>query len=70
MSFSRDNQGSDRYFNNPDSFAMAFDDAWKNDLSAAENKQKKLKKVLEKLQDHPLVLCGILFLCAVRHVSL
>ena len=43
-----------RFFNNADSFAMAFDDEW-NDLNI-KDKSKKIKKILEILSDHPYVI--------------
>jgi hypothetical protein len=48
---------SDRQFNNADSFAAAFDLAWRRLVSAGGadhlNREEKLDKVLEELSDHP-----------------
>ena len=51
------NQESDRLFNNADSFAMKFDDAWKSHSSNTDHlitsKQEKLEIILSKIKDHP-----------------
>ena len=57
MTFSGANQDSNRLYNNADSFAMAFDDAWrKNFTSVDENKstkEEKLQIIFSKIKDHP-----------------
>ena len=59
MKFSSFNQESDRYFNNADSFAMAFDDAWRNYSSkndvGLKNKEEKLRNILNELKMHPFL---------------
>ena len=44
----------DRTYNNPDSFAISFDEQWQkvncNDIT------QKINKVIEKLSDHPFVI--------------
>ena len=42
-----------RLYNNADSFAMSFDEAWKNIDS--EDSLLKIDKVLELLSDHPFL---------------
>ncbi len=53
------NLNNDRQFNNPDSFAIAFDDAWDkvSRLETTKNLkiQDKMQTVLEKIQDHPFI---------------
>ena len=44
----------DKYFNNADSFAMAFDEEWEK--IKCEDKAKKIKKVIEILSEHPFVI--------------
>ncbi len=45
--------------NNPDSFAMAFDEAWKtcinNSPSSDLDQSEKLNLVLSKIKDHPFL---------------
>ena len=56
MSFLENNQGQERFYNNADSFAMAFDDAWARENSkdaSSINHQEKLEKVLKLISDHP-----------------
>ena len=53
-------QDNDRLFNNADSFAMVFDEAWKKfaieDKSLeAMPKPQRLEKILLSLKDHPFV---------------
>ncbi len=46
-------------YNNADSFAMAFDEAWEDNSLDQESNLKageRLAKVLEKLSDHPFFL--------------
>ena len=43
-------------YNNADSFAMAFDHAWKaydRDKSPKLNMEEKIEKTLDDIQDHP-----------------
>ncbi len=59
MSFSNPNQDSQRSFNNADSFAMAFDEAWKkvnlkNEIKECTQDQK-LNLVLEEIKEHPFL---------------
>ena len=44
----------DKLYNNADSFSMAFDEEW--DKIKCEDKNKKIKKVIELLSDHPFVI--------------
>ena len=44
------------YYNNPDSFAMVFDDAWKSYASNLPNNiDEKLMITLSKIKDHPFI---------------
>ena len=60
MSFPPHNElNQDRVFSNADSFAMAFDDAWKSldirgDLKDLQE-DEKIAKVFERIQNHPLI---------------
>ena len=59
MSFSAESQGGDGSYNNADSFAMAFDDAWKS-YSSKKNqpptsKEDKITLILNKIKDHPFL---------------
>ncbi len=57
MAFDNSSNQNGRVFNNADNFAMAFDMAWKalkpEDGKEIPNKEKKLKMVLEQINDHP-----------------
>ncbi len=47
-----------KQYNNADSFAMAFDDAWASNSFKEEifkSKEDKLEKTLEIIKDHPFV---------------
>ena len=44
----------DKLYNNADSFSMAFDEEWEK--IKCEDKSKKIKKVIEVLNDHPFVI--------------
>ena len=44
----------DKLYDNPDSFAMSFDEKWK-DIDC-EDKKLKIDKVFELLSDHPFVI--------------
>ena len=44
----------DKLYNNADSFSMAFDEEWKK--IKCEDKNKKIKKVIELLSNHPFVI--------------
>ena len=44
----------DKLYNNADSFSMAFDEEWGK--IKCEDKNEKIKKVLELLSDHPFVI--------------
>ena len=43
----------DKLYNNADSFSMAFDEEWEK--IECDDKNKKIKKVIEVLNDHPFV---------------
>ena len=45
-------------YNNADSFAMAFDDAWKTFTENNENiiLEEKIEKIFEKIKTHPFLL--------------
>ncbi len=59
MSFSTQSNAGNRSYDNADSFAMAFDEAWKRVEVEAKNnsssKEEKVKKVLEVIKDHPFL---------------
>ena len=44
----------DKLYDNADSFAMSFDDEWKN--IDCDDSQLKIDKVLELLSEHPFLL--------------
>ena len=44
----------DKLYNNADSFAMSFDEEWKN--IDCEDSRIKINKVLELLSDHPFLI--------------
>ena len=44
----------DKLYNNADSFSMAFDEEWEK--IKCEDKDKKIKKVIEVLSEHPFVI--------------
>ena len=44
----------DKVYNNADSFSMAFDEEWEK--IECNDKRKKIKKVLEVLNEHPFVI--------------
>ena len=44
----------DKFYNNADSFAISFDDEWKN--INCNNISTKIEKVIELLSDHPFVI--------------
>ena len=59
MSFPNFPENNERVFNNADSFAMAFDKAWKS-LQFQENadipeKVKKISMAMELVKDHPFL---------------
>jgi hypothetical protein len=47
---------ADRLFNNADSFAQVFDEAWKRLGPSAGDADQRLQSVLEQLADHPFAL--------------
>ena len=53
------NQDNNQTYNNADSFAMAFDEAWKNYASKNKNSKKtpaeKTEVILEEIQTHPFL---------------
>ncbi len=44
----------DKLYDNADSFAMSFDEEWKN--IDCENSRLRMDKVLENLSDHPFLI--------------
>ena len=44
----------DKFYNNADSFSMAFDEEWEK--IKCDDKSKKIKKVIEVLSEHPFVI--------------
>ena len=44
----------DKLYNNADSFSMAFDEEW--DKIKCDDKSKKIKKVINVLNEHPFVI--------------
>ena len=44
----------DKTYNNADSFAIAFDEEWAK--IKCDDKSKKIKKVIEALNEHPFVI--------------
>ena len=52
-------QDNESYYNNADSFAMAFDDAWKEfsarEKQSALNTEEKLRLILSEIQNHPFL---------------
>ena len=50
---------SENLYNNADSFAIAFDEAWK-DCDLENNKEiktdEKIKKTFQKIKDHPFLI--------------
>ena len=44
----------DKLYNNADSFSMAFDEEWEK--IKCDDKNKKIKKVIELLSEHPFVI--------------
>ena len=60
MPFSSQNQANNLLVNNADSFAMAFDEVWKNHiatLSESElNSDEKIKMAFSKIKDHPFLI--------------
>ena len=60
MSFTPPPKNNQRIFNNADSFAIEFDEAWKsfriNDKNEKYDRQSKLKMVLDQIKDHPFLI--------------
>ncbi len=60
MSFSDQGQSNNLLMNNPDSFAMAFDEIWKNYISNLNqknlNQDEKIQLVFKKIVDHPFLI--------------
>ena len=58
MSF-KASQGNNQTYNNADSFAMAFDEAWKNYSSkhtnGSETTVEKIEIILQQIQSHPFL---------------
>ena len=59
MNFPSIDQESNRFYNNADSFSMAFDNAWGKHLEEANeistSKEEKIKIILAKIKDHPFL---------------
>ena len=59
VNFLNNENSKDELFNNADSFAMCFDEAWKAINLIKENKdleiEEKIKLVFKKTKDHPLL---------------
>ncbi len=59
MSFSKSNSENGQVFNNADSFAMAFDEAWKDLMEEKENQEHateiKMSMALNLIKDHPFL---------------
>ncbi|MGB1416688.1 MAG: hypothetical protein ACPHAS_06975 [Synechococcus sp.] len=60
MSFISPDAGTDRLFNNADSFAMVFDRLWKQMFIASSSNaelspEQKTEHVLEAMADHPFL---------------
>ena len=58
MSF-KDSQANGNAYNNADSFAMAFDEAWQDYSSSNSkkplSKEDKIDMILQKIQSHPFL---------------
>tara|TARA_Y100001968_G_C18772186_1_gene442709 strand:- start:45 stop:296 length:252 start_codon:yes stop_codon:yes gene_type:complete len=54
-----EHQGGDRLFNNPDSFAMTFDEAWKRKEKEKKSMEitleEKVDMILSEVKDHPFM---------------
>tara|TARA_B100001996_G_scaffold67449_1_gene49099 strand:+ start:511 stop:732 length:222 start_codon:yes stop_codon:yes gene_type:complete len=51
-------QDHNNSYNNADSFAMIFDEAWKKNKSKAEDSlttEEKIDKIIEENKDHPFI---------------
>ena len=51
-------QDHNNSYNNADSFAMIFDEAWKRNKSNAEDSlstEEKIDKIIEENKDHPFI---------------
>jgi len=59
MPFPASYQDNESYYNNADSFAMAFDDAWKEfsarGMHSAVNTEEKLRLILSEIENHPFL---------------
>ena len=59
MSFPEALQGNEGFYNNADSFAMAFDDTWKNYSSKTHqplaSQEDKINLILHEIKDHPFL---------------
>ncbi|QNI96379.1 hypothetical protein [Synechococcus sp. RS9902] len=59
MSFISPDAGTDRVFDNADSFAMVFDRTWKQLRSSSKaelSQEEHLEAVLEAMADHPFLI--------------
>ncbi len=60
MHFSSQNQDNNLLVNNADSFAMAFDEVWKNHIATLSesklNSDEKIKMAFLKIKDHPFLI--------------
>jgi len=51
-------QSQDSYYNNADSFAIVFDEAWKQNKFKLEEKltnEEKIRAIIDQNKDHPFV---------------
>ncbi len=59
MSFPSSHQSNERLFNNADSFAIAFDEAWKifksENINLELNQDEEIKLIFEKIGEHPFL---------------
>ena len=58
MSFIPPDASTDRLFNNADSFAMVFDQAWKTLIAtkdAPASKDERMAQVMKSVEDHPFL---------------
>tara|TARA_Y100001968_G_scaffold136503_1_gene124632 strand:- start:81359 stop:81679 length:321 start_codon:yes stop_codon:yes gene_type:complete len=60
LSFSTQSQGNNQLMNNADSFAMSFDEVWKDSIPKLQNSElnldQKLNLIFAKIEDHPFLI--------------
>ena len=58
----QNDQGTDRRFNNADSFAQAFDEAWRTETGPTSAStmaaEERLDHVLQTIRDHPFAIAS------------